>query len=288
VQLGIKVRHLKKAAHFLKERDRPSNPSESICSETSGKILIAMLAGDEQESGHLSSGLTRIFYIGHGDDFFARKQHAVSRPSFARLLPEKITTYCGKIIIWILLLAYAAGVAAAAGTPSPFAQLVALAGILIAFAHAVLAYGRTLALVFLGLCLLVTFSIENLGVATGFPFGHYHFDVAPSLPYIGAVPVVAGPLYFAMGYFSWSIASILLGEADLRLDRPFYRVALPIVAAFVMVQWDVVMDPPNATLGHAWVWHDGGGYFGVPLTNFLGWYLTVWLFYQAFAFVWGA
>jgi Carotenoid biosynthesis protein len=59
--------------------------------------------------------------------------------------------------------------------------------------------------------------------------------------------------------------------------------AVPIIAASVMVQWDVVMDPPNATLGHAWVWHDGGGYFGVPLSNFVGWYLTVWLFFQAFA-----
>jgi putative membrane protein len=129
--------------------------------------------------------------------------------------------------------------------------------------------------------------MENLGIATGFPFGRYHFEVASNLPHIGAVPIIVGPLYFAMGYFSWIIASILLGQADLKLDRAFYRLALPIVAAFVMVQWDVVMDPPNATLGHAWVWHDGGGYFGVPLSNFLGWYLTVWLFYQAFALVLG-
>ena len=41
--------------------------------------------------------------------------------------------------------------------------------------------------------------------------------------------------------------------------------------------------PPFSTLGKAWIWHDGGGYFGVPLSNFLGWYLTVWLFFQAFA-----
>ena len=195
--------------------------------------------------------------------------------SLARLLPHQITVHRGKTIIWILLLGYSAAVVAAAGTPSPLAQFLALAGILIAFAHAVLAYGRILACVFLGLCLLLTFSIENLGIATGFPFGHYHFEVAANLPYIGAVPLIVGPLYFAMGYFSWVIAGILLGEADLRLDRAFYLLALPVVAAFVMVQWDVVMDPPNATLGHAWVWRDGGGYFGVPLSNFLGWYLTV-------------
>lgn len=43
------------------------------------------------------------------------------------------------------------------------------------------------------------------------------------------------------------------------------------------------MDPPSATLGHAWIWHNGGGYFGVPLSNYFGWYLTVWMFFQAFA-----
>ena len=43
------------------------------------------------------------------------------------------------------------------------------------------------------------------------------------------------------------------------------------------------MDPASSTLGGAWVWHDGGGYFGVPLTNFLGWYLEVWIFFQLFA-----
>jgi len=131
----------------------------------------------------------------------------------------------------------------------------------------------------------VTFALENLGIATGFPFGRYHFEVAAGLPHIGAVPIVVGLLYFAMGYFSWMIASLLLDDADLHLDRLLNVVALPLVAAFVMVQWDVVMDPPNATLYHAWIWHEGGGYFGVPLSNYAGWYLTVWLFYQTFALV---
>ena len=50
-----------------------------------------------------------------------------------------------------------------------------------------------------------------------------------------------------------------------------------------MTQWDVVMDPPEATISKAWIWHDGGAHFGVPLSNYLGWLLTSWLFYQAFA-----
>ena len=169
------------------------------------------------------------------------------------------------------------------GKPSPMAQVLAIGGTVTAFAHGGRMYGWSGILLFLVICLVVTFAIENLSVATGFPFGHYHFEVAAELPHIGAVPIIVGPLYFAMGYFSWMIASLLLDDAALHLNRPFNVVALPLIAAFVMVQWDVVMDPPNATLYRAWIWHDGGGYFGVPLSNYAGWYLTVWLFYQAFA-----
>ena len=45
----------------------------------------------------------------------------------------------------------------------------------------------------------------------------------------------------------------------------------------------VGFDPIRSTIEHIWIWRDGGGYNGVPLTNFLGWYLTVWIIYQTFA-----
>ena len=208
-------------------------------------------------------------------------------PSEPRLLPIQIKVPFDKTIGWAFLASYSACVVAAAGEPSLLAQCLAFLGIVIAFVHAVAVYGWRLAAIFLALCLVITFAMENLSIATGFPFGRYHFEVAPLLPHIGAVPLIVGPLYFAMGYFSWIIASILLGDRQSagQGGQAFFLLAMPIVAAFVMVQWDVVMDPPNATLGHAWIWHDGGGYFGVPLSNFLGWYLTVWLFFQAFALV---
>jgi putative membrane protein len=85
-----------------------------------------------------------------------------------------------------------------------------------------------------------------------------------------------------MGYFSWILAGALLGVPG-RPDSKFDVVVWPIVAAFVMTQWDVVMDPPLSTISKAWIWHDGGAHFGVPLSNYAGWLLTSWLFYQAFA-----
>jgi uncharacterized membrane protein len=57
---------------------------------------------------------------------------------------------------------------------------------------------------------------------------------------------------------------------------------------FGVTQWDLVMDPPTATIAKAWIWHDGGADFGVPLSNYLGWLLTAFLFSLAFAVICGA
>jgi uncharacterized membrane protein len=49
------------------------------------------------------------------------------------------------------------------------------------------------------------------------------------------------------------------------------------------VLWDLSLDPSASTDGKWWIWHDGGGFFGVPLQNYLGWYLTVFVFMLLFA-----
>jgi len=41
-----------------------------------------------------------------------------------------------------------------------------------------------------------------------------------------------------------------------------------------MTSWDVVLDPIMVA-GKNWVWDVKGDYFGVPLQNFRGWWLTV-------------
>jgi uncharacterized membrane protein len=187
-----------------------------------------------------------------------------------------------EVAFWIILVTYLALVVGFAWNPTPFAQFLAAVGILAACVHAVLSYGWKDALALLAICVVITFTIENIGVATGLPFGHYHFEVGSNLPHVGAVPIIVGPLWFGMGYFSWVVAGTLLG-AQAHPNRKFELFAWPIIAAFVMTQWDVVIDPPQSTISRAWIWHDGGAYFGVPLSNYLGWLLTSWLFYQAFA-----
>ncbi|OGG14297.1 hypothetical protein A2773_06515 [Candidatus Gottesmanbacteria bacterium RIFCSPHIGHO2_01_FULL_39_10] len=135
-------------------------------------------------------------------------------------------------------------------------------------------------LVFLGVCMLVSNILENLSIITGFPFGKYNYTDILGLK-LFAVPLVIGPAYFSVGYLSFVIGNILLDRVDGRLDR-FHLVALPLVSSFIMVEWDLVMDPSSSTIQKLWIWHGGGGYFGVPLSNFLGWFLTVYIFFQLF------
>ena len=75
-----------------------------------------------------------------------------------------------------------------AGRATPLAQFLAGASIITVFAHAIAALGWFEALSFLTICLAVTFTVENFGVLTGFPFGHYTFLVEPNIPHIGVIP----------------------------------------------------------------------------------------------------
>jgi len=60
-------------------------------------------------------------------------------------------------------------------------NLTALAALFIvcAFAHAAVYYRASAALTLFVICLLITFTIENIGSLTGFPFGRY---ISRSMP----------------------------------------------------------------------------------------------------------
>lgn len=184
---------------------------------------------------------------------------------------------------WSATIAFLIVVVVFAWSATLFAQILAAISISCAFGIACDAYGVRHAVALLLICSAITFTVENIGVVTGLPFGLYHFTVGADLPQIGVIPLVVGGLWFGMGYCSWVVAGALLDHADARLNEKGNVIALPLVAAFVMTQWDVVMDAPSATISGAWIWHKGGAFFGVPISNFFGWFSTSWLFFQAYA-----
>jgi uncharacterized membrane protein len=150
-----------------------------------------------------------------------------------------------------------------------------------ALIHGALLYRFSGIITFTGICLVIGYIFEIVGVRTGFPFGHYYFTDLMG-PNLFAVPIFLGLAYVGMGYLSWTLARLILGGAGPRFAGP-RLVTLPLVAAFIMVAWDLSQDPVWSTIMRAWVWLRGGAYFGVPVSNFFGWYLTVYVLYQLFA-----
>jgi uncharacterized membrane protein len=150
-----------------------------------------------------------------------------------------------------------------------------------ALLHGAVRYQWSGILTFLVMCLVVSNVLENTSILTGFPFGHYHYtsDLGPKL---FLVPLVIGPAYFGTGYLAWVLSTVLIGDVRPKTSA-FSTFAVPFIASFMMVAWDLGMDPTSSTIRHSWIWEQGGGYFGVPLTNYLGWFFTVYVFFQVFA-----
>jgi uncharacterized membrane protein len=189
------------------------------------------------------------------------------------------------LALWTLIVVYAsARFLQAFPGRVPMLAMVALhvlPPLVFAFLHGAMLYGLRGILAFFALCVAIGGLIETFGVLTGFPFGHYYFTDVMG-PKIFVVPIFLGLAYVGMGYLSWTLASAILGG----LPNPLTGsrvVTLPLLAALVMVAWDLCMDPIWATVVRAWIWQQGGAYFGVPLSNFFGWYLTVYIIYQVFA-----
>jgi putative membrane protein len=187
-----------------------------------------------------------------------------------------------RTILWVLAVAYAVALIAniSFGFSIPIAAVLLLS-VAFALLHGAVRYGWSGIVAFIVICLVVSNILENTSILTGFPFGHYHYTDALG-PKLFLVPLLIGPAYFANGYLAWVAGNVLIGELR-RTSSAFTTFAVPFIASFLMVMWDLTFDPRASTIQHMWIWEQGGGYFGVPLTNYLGWFFTVYVFLQLFA-----
>jgi len=134
---------------------------------------------------------------------------------------------------------------------------------------------------------VVTFSIalasELSGTTTGYPFGPYSYSTQLGHLIGGRVPFNIPTSWFYMLYSSLAICGRLLAPRDDSASK--WRWAA--VAALVLTAWDVSMDPAMVATTH-WFWHLpslenasllrrvllAGFFYGMPLTNWLGWLAT--------------
>ncbi|MBI3988714.1 MAG: carotenoid biosynthesis protein [candidate division NC10 bacterium] len=142
------------------------------------------------------------------------------------------------------------------------------------FTSAVQSWGWMRTFIFTLLGWGVAFAAEFSSTRTGFPFGFYSYipETKGRELWILNVPFMDSFSFVFLAYASYTLALHLLHPSWKGLQR--WRVLFLATLLFVLL--DVIIDPlalrgDRWFLGKIYGYPEGGIYFGVPLSNFLGW-----------------
>ncbi|WP_337172501.1 carotenoid biosynthesis protein [Gemmatimonas aurantiaca] len=162
-------------------------------------------------------------------------------------------------------------------------QTTVVLGAIAGLAFLMHAIGKRLALITFVVAFVLALSSELAGTATGFPFGAYGYTDQLGYKIGGLVPFNIPTSWFYMLVASLAICGRTLAARDDNASKWWWS----LVASLVLTAWDVSMDPAMVKTRH-WLWLGGDlsdapallrligtpFFFGMPLTNWLGWILT--------------
>jgi putative membrane protein len=182
------------------------------------------------------------------------------------------------------LIAIVAAVRVMLGVPNPtwVTPVATLTCFIFACLHAGQCLGWREAPTLLVLCFTISLLFESVGVATGLVYGPYHYSDSLGPKFLGLVPYLIPLAWFMMMYPSFLVARALVSASMRRLSR---SISIAALGGIIMTAWDMVMDPVMVSAGH-WVWDKPGAYFGVPLQNYWGWWLTTFVIFLIFLVLW--
>ncbi|MFN0139042.1 MAG: isopentenyl-diphosphate Delta-isomerase, partial [Pyrinomonadaceae bacterium] len=105
--------------------------------------------------------------------------------------------------------------------------------------------------------------IETSAIITGFPYGHFGYSELLGYKLFGYAPWTIFLAWTPLVIAAYAIAARLFDHAVVRIVS---------TAAFLVV-FDLVLDPGAVKLGF-WRYEGGGEFYGVPLSNFIGWFIS--------------
>lgn len=113
----------------------------------------------------------------------------------------------------------------------------------------------------------LSFASEHIGTGYGIPFSGYEYTGLLGARLLDRVPLVIPLSWFLMSAPAWILA---------RRTFPGPGRALPRIlqATFLLVLWDLALDPAMSFLTPYWVWENAGPFYGMPWVNLLGWAAT--------------
>lgn len=159
-----------------------------------------------------------------------------------------------------------------------FTPLLTLLAFCFALLHGSQNLGWKSTLLLLALTFAISLLFECVGVATGWVYGPYHYTDKLGAKFLGLVPLLIPVAWFMMTYPSYVIARRLIPAIQ---NGWVWRLSVAALGAVIMTAWDLAMDPMMVAGGH-WVWEQPGAYFGIPLQNYSGWWLTTFITFFLF------
>jgi len=126
---------------------------------------------------------------------------------------------------------------------------------------------------------LLGFVAEIIGVRYGFIFSPYRYTEVLQ-PQLFGVPLVMFSAWLTLvAYCRQMLMKMLM---NLKLPA-LVETAL---AALWMTAIDLVIDPLAANQLGYWRWAQSGAYYGIPLRNFIGWFVVSFIIFSGFRSTW--
>ena len=119
------------------------------------------------------------------------------------------------------------------------------------------------ALFFIIVLSLYAIFIETMAIITGIPYSHFQYSGIIGLKLFGYTPFTVPFAYVPLFVGCFYLAGLLSKN----------RWKIITLSTLLVVVADLVLDPAAVALNF-WTFQSGGFYYGVPLSNFLGWILT--------------
>jgi uncharacterized membrane protein len=114
---------------------------------------------------------------------------------------------------------------------------------------------------------LVSLGAELAGTTVGLPFGPYHYTDGLGSKWLGHVPALIPISWFMMALPSYAIAVW-------RYPGPAHTLRRIALGSFILLSWDLALDPAMSLATKYWIWGTDGPYYGMPLLNLAGWFIT--------------
>jgi uncharacterized membrane protein len=147
--------------------------------------------------------------------------------------------------------------------------------------------GLKRALIFCVAGYCITWMSEYSSIHTGFPYGYYYYieRTKGAEIWVCGVPFMDSLSYVFLSYASYCVALVVTSPLQctkygfylLETRKCRSSLSTRVLASVFLVYLDIIIDPVALRgskwfLGQIYGYPNGGGYFGVPISNFAGWF----------------